>query len=260
MSGQVRVTSDGGFIEVVLDRPQKKNALTAAMYGALARAIEEADADRSVRCILVSSVGDTFCAGHDLADFVSAPPTRDSPVVRFLHALAGTEVPIVVAVQGPAVGVGATMLLHADHVVAGENATLRYPFASMALVPEAGSSLLLPRAAGYLRAAELLLTGEAVDAGRAAELGLVSRVVAPGGERDAAREFAARLRRQPPTALRLTKRLMRADASTLRERMEEELELFVQQLRSPEFIEAASAFMEKREPDFDALPGPGANR
>ena len=253
MSDQVRVTSVDGLIEVVLDRPEKKNALTASMYDALASAIEEADADAAVRCILVSSVGDTFCAGHDLADFVRSPPTRDSPVVRFLHALAGTEVPILVAVQGPAVGVGATMLLHADHVVAGETATLRYPFASMALVPEAGSSLLLPRVTGYLRASELLLTGEAVDARRAAELGLVSQVVASGDELDAAHEFAARLRRQPPAALRLTKRLMRSDESTLRERMEQELALFVQQLRSAEFREAASAFMEKREPDFDGL-------
>lgn len=253
MSDHVRVTSDGGLVAVVLDRPEKMNALTASMYNALAGVIEQADADGAVRCILVSSVGDTFCSGHDLSDFVSAPPTRDGPAVRFLHALADTEVPIVVAVQGPAVGVGATMLLHADHVVAGETATLRYPFASMALVPEAGSSLLLPRATGYLRAAEMLLTGEAVDARCAADLGLVSRVVAPGEELDAAHDFARRLCRQPPAALRLTKRLMRSDECTLRERMEQELALFLQQLQSPEFIEVASAFMEKREPDFDAL-------
>ncbi len=198
MSEHTHVTTSDGVIEVVLDRPEKKNALTSDMYAALATAIERADAEPSVRAVLVSSVGDTFCAGNDLQDFVSSPPTADSPVVRFLGTLAGTSVPLVVAVQGPAVGVGATMLLHADHVVAAETASLRYPFASMALVPEAGSSMLLPRVTGYLRAAELLLTGEPVSATHAAQLGLVSRVVAPGEELDEARGFVARLRRQPP--------------------------------------------------------------
>lgn len=253
MSEHTHVTTSDGVIEVVLDRPEKKNALTSDMYAAMATAIERADAEPSVRAVLISSVGDTFCAGNDLQDFVSSPPTADSPVVRFLGTLAGTSVPLVVAVQGPAVGVGATMLLHADHVVAAETASLRYPFASMALVPEAGSSMLLPRVTGHLRAAELLLTGEPVSATRAAQLGLVSRVVAPGEELDEARGFVARLRRQPPAALRLTKRLLRADESTLRARIEQELGLFVQQLQSPEFGEAVAAFMQKREPDFDAL-------
>ena len=253
MTEHTRVTASDGVIEVVLDRPEKKNALTGAMYAELSAAIERADAEPSVRAVLVSSVGDTFCAGNDLQDFVSSPPTADSPVVRFLSTLAGTSVPLVVAVQGPAVGVGATMLLHADYVVAAETASLRYPFASMALVPEAGSSMLLPRVTGYLRAAELLLTGEPVTATRAVELGLVSRVVAPGKELEGAREFVARLRRQPPAALRLTKRLLRADETTLRSRMEQEMGLFVQQLQSPEFGEAVAAFMQKRAPDFDAL-------
>jgi enoyl-CoA hydratase/carnithine racemase len=253
VSEHTHVTAADGVIEVVLDRPEKKNALTGAMYAELSAAIERADAEPSVRAVLVSSVGDTFCAGNDLQDFVSSPPTADSPVVRFLRTLAGTSVPLVVAVQGAAVGVGATMLLHADHVVVAETASLRYPFASMALVPEAGSSMLLPRVTGYLRAADLLLTGEPVSATRAVELGLASRVVAPGEELEGARAFVARLRRQPPAALRLTKKLLRADETTLLSRMEQEMGLFVQQLQSPEFGEAVAAFMQKREPDFDAL-------
>jgi enoyl-CoA hydratase/carnithine racemase len=176
-------------------------------------------------------------------------------VVRFLSALATTDVPLVFAVQGPAVGVGATMLLHAEHVVAAETASLQYPFVSMALVPEAGSSLLLPRVTGYLRAAEIMLTGERVPAPRALELGLVSRVVPPGEQLAAAREFTARLAKQPPAAVRMTKRLLRDDTAGLHGRMTTEFELFVQRLQSPEFVEAVTAFMSKREPDFDAVGG-----
>ena len=251
MSEHVHVRREGGAIEVVLDRPEKKNAITADMYAAVADAIEQAGADPSVRCVLISSVGDTFCAGNDLQDFLGSPAiSADSPVARFLAALARAQVPIVVAVQGPAVGVGATMLLHADYVVAADSASLVYPFASMALVPEAGSSLLLPRVTGYLRAAEILLLGEPVPAAKAYELGLVSRVVPAGTESDEARAFVDRLGRRPPAAVRLTKRLKRTDESTLSQRMEAELALFVEQLSSPEFVEAVTAFMEKRDPVF----------
>ncbi len=253
MSEHVRVTRDGGSVEVVLDRPEKKNALTGDMYTGLASAIEEAGADPSVRSVLVSSTGDAFSAGNDLQDFLAGPPGDESPVVRFLRALATTDVPLVVAVQGPAVGVGATMLLHAEHVVASESATLQYPFVSMALVPEAGSSLLLPRVTGYLRAAELFLTGQKVPADRALELGLVSRVVADGQQVEAAREFTAALAGQPPAAVRMTKRLLRNDTPGLDERMRDEFGLFVQRLQSPEFVEAVTAFMEKRPPRFDAM-------
>lgn len=255
MSEHVHVTREGSSVEVVIDRPGKKNALTGDMYAAVAQAIEQATADRTVRSVLVHATGDTFSGGNDLQDFLAGAPGQDSPVVRFLSALAGTDVPLVFAVQGPAVGVGATMLLHAEHVVAAETATLQYPFVSMALVPEAGSSLLLPRITGYLRAAEIMLTGERVPASRALELGLVSRVVGEGEQLAAAREFTARLAKQPPAAVRMTKRLLRDDAAGLQGRMTAEFELFVQRLQSPEFVEAVTAFMSKREPDFDAVGG-----
>jgi enoyl-CoA hydratase/carnithine racemase len=255
MSEHVHVTRDGSSVEVVIDRPAKKNALTGDMYAAVAQAIEQATADRTVRSVLVHATGDTFSGGNDLQDFLAGAPGQDSPVVRFLSALATTDVPLVFAVQGPAVGVGATMLLHAEHVVAAETASLQYPFVSMALVPEAGSSLILPRVTGYLRAAEIMLTGERVPAPRALELGLVSRVVPPGEQLAAAREFTARLAKQPPAAVRMTKRLLRDDTAGLHGRMTTEFELFVQRLQSPEFVEAVTAFMSKREPDFDAVGG-----
>jgi enoyl-CoA hydratase/carnithine racemase len=255
MSEHVHVTREGSSVEVVIDRPAKKNALTGDMYAAVAQAIEQATADRTVRSVLVHATGDTFSGGNDLQDFLAGAPGQDSPVVRFLSALATTDVPLVFAVQGPAVGVGATMLLHAEHVVAAETASLQYPFVSMALVPEAGSSLLLPRVTGYLRAAEIMLTGERVPAPRALELGLVSRVVPPGEQLAAAREFTARLAKQPPAAVRMTKRLLRDDTAGLHGRMTTEFELFVQRLQSPEFVEAVTAFMSKREPDFDAVGG-----
>jgi enoyl-CoA hydratase/carnithine racemase len=255
MSEHVHVTREGSRVEVVIDRPAKKNALTGDMYAAVAQAIEQATADRTVRSVLVHATGDTFSGGNDLQDFLAGAPGQDSPVVRFLSALATTDVPLVFAVQGPAVGVGATMLLHAEHVVAAETASLQYPFVSMALVPEAGSSLLLPRVTGYLRAAEIMLTGERVPAPRALELGLVSRVVPPGEQLAAAREFTARLAKQPPAAVRMTKRLLRDDTAGLHGRMTTEFDLFVQRLQSPEFVEAVTAFMSKREPDFDAVGG-----
>jgi enoyl-CoA hydratase/carnithine racemase len=176
-------------------------------------------------------------------------------VLRFLRAIASTSTPLVAAVQGPAVGIGATMLLHCEHVVAADDAVLQFPFVSMALVPEAGRSLLLPRVTGYLRAAEILLTGEKLDAQRSLELGLVSRVVPVGEHVAAAREFTDRVAKQPPEAVRLTKKLLRDDTTGLDRRISTELELFVQRLASPEFVEAVAAFMQKREPNFDAVEG-----
>jgi enoyl-CoA hydratase/carnithine racemase len=253
MSEHVHVSREGSTVEVVVDRPTKKNALTGEMYTALAEAIEQAGADSSVRAVLVSAVGGAFSAGNDLQDFLAGTPGPDSPVVRFLQAMRDSDVPLVAAVQGPAVGIGATMLLHFDHVVAADDTVLQFPFVSMALVPEAGSSLLLPRVVGYLRAAEIMFTGDNVPASQALELGLVSRVVPVGEQLDGARAFVARVAKQPPAAVRLTKRLLRDDTAGLGERMTTEFELFVQRLQSPEFVEAVSAFMQKREPNFDAV-------
>ena len=253
MTEPVVVTQDGSVIDVVLNRPEKKNALTSPMYAGLVSAITQGDADPRVRAVVVHATGSAFCAGNDLQDFASGPPGPDSPVAQFLRVLARTEVPLVAAVHGPAVGVGATMLLHFDHVVAAQDAVLQYPFVNRALVPEAGSSLLLPRVVGYLRASEIMLTGQNVSADEALALGLVSRVVPTGEHVAEARAFVQRLAGQPPAAVRLTKRLLRDDSPGLEQRMAAELELFVERLQSPEFMEAVSAFLQKRAPDFDSV-------
>lgn len=253
MTDLVTVSRRGNTVEIELNRPDKKNAITSQMYATMADAIEHAEADASVRSVLLSGAGSAFSAGNDLQDFLAGSMDDNPPVLRFLRALSVASVPIVAAVQGPAVGIGATMLLHCEHVVAADDAVLQFPFVSMALVPEAGSSLLLPRVTGYLKAAEILLTGEKLDAERAAALGLVSRVVPAGEQLEAARQFTDGLAGQPPAAVRLTKKLLRDDTAGLDARIETELVLFKERLASPEFVEAVTAFMQKRPPNFDAL-------
>jgi enoyl-CoA hydratase/carnithine racemase len=250
MTDLVNVTRTPSSVEIELNRPTKKNAITSAMYAAMADAVQEAEADASVRSVLISGAGQAFSAGNDLQDFLSGMGDDNPPVLRFLQALAGSSTPLIAAVQGPAVGIGATMLLHCDYVVAADDTVLQFPFVSMALVPEAASSLLLPRIVGYLRAADILLTGDNVDAERALELGLVTRVVAAGEQVAAARAFADRVAAQPPAAVRLTKHLLRDDTPGLDQRIGTELTLFKDRLQSPEFVEAVTAFMEKRAPRF----------
>jgi enoyl-CoA hydratase/carnithine racemase len=250
MTDLVNVTRTPSSVEIELNRPTKKNAITSAMYAAMADAVQEAEADASVRTVLISGAGQAFSAGNDLQDFLSGMGDDNPPVLRFLQALAGSSTPLIAAVQGPAVGIGATMLLHCDYVVAADDTVLQFPFVSMALVPEAASSLLLPRIVGYLRAADILLTGDNVDAERALELGLVTRVVAAGEQVAAARAFADRVAAQPPAAVRLTKHLLRDDTPGLDQRIGTELTLFKDRLQSPEFVEAVTAFMEKRPPRF----------
>jgi enoyl-CoA hydratase/carnithine racemase len=253
MTDLVNVARDGNTVRIELNRPEKKNAITSDMYAAMADAVEQAEADTSVRSVLISGAGSAFSSGNDLQDFLAGSMDGEPPVLRFLQAIASASVPLVAAVQGPAVGIGATMLLHCEHVVAAEDAVLQFPFVSMALVPEAGSSLLLPRVTGYLRAAQILLTGEKLDAMRSLELGLVSRVVPVGEQVGAAREFTDGLSGQPPTSVRMTKKLLRDDTAGLRGRIATEIELFTERLRSPEFVEAVTAFMQKREPNFDSI-------
>lgn len=252
MTGHIRHTLTDGVLELRLDRPDKRNALTRPMYAAMADAFEAAAADRAVRCVLLCGSGDAFCAGNDLADFVSgAPPlAEDSPSRRFLRAISGHPKPIVAAVQGNAVGIGTTMLLHCDLVVLADDARLALSFVKLGLVPEAASSLLLPRLVGHHRAAELMLLGEPVDATTALSLGIGNRVVARAALLPTARDLAQRLAAQAPDALRLTKALLKSPVSDVPGRMEEEGRHFSAQLQSAELKEAVAAFFEKRAPDF----------
>jgi enoyl-CoA hydratase/carnithine racemase len=235
-----------------LNRPDKKNALTAAMYQGLADAIAAAEADPQVRVILIHGQADCFCAGNDLKDFLDGPPhSEDAPVARFLKAIATAAKPLVAAVGGPAVGVGTTMLLHCDLVYAAPDARFQLPFVSLGLVPEAGSSLLLPLLAGYHRAAELLLLGRPFSADKALAAGFVTEVIPAADLLEHAREAAAALAALPPESVRLTKALMKQrHAAPVAERMAEESRLFRQRLGSADAREAMTAFFEKRKPDF----------
>jgi enoyl-CoA hydratase/carnithine racemase len=252
MSEHVRSSLDGGVLELTMDRPDKRNALTRPMYTAMAEALEAAAENPAVRAVLLCGSGDGFCAGNDLADFVSgAPPlAEDSPSRRFLRAISSHPKPIVAAVQGNAVGIGTTMLLHCDLVVLAEGARLVLPFVKLGVVPEAASSLLLPRLVGHQRAAELMLLGEPLDAATAREIGLANRVVAPAALMETARGLAAKLAAQAPTALRLTKALLKDGPAEVAARMDEEGRLFAAQLQSDELKEAVAAFFEKRAPNF----------
>ncbi len=250
-------TREGPVQRVQLNRPDKKNAITTAMYAALADALAAADADRSVGVVLLHGAGDCFTAGNDLHDFLANPPrSEDRPAFRFLHAISHAAKPIVAAVHGVAIGIGTTLLAHCDLVYAAEGTRFHLPFVNLGLCPEGASSLLLPFTAGYQRAAELLLLGEPFDAAKAREVGLVTEVV-PGPQLLAAAAAAAqRLAAKPPESLRLTKQLLkRALLPQIEAALAAELEMFVARLGSPEAKEAFTAFLEKRPPDFARRDG-----
>jgi enoyl-CoA hydratase/carnithine racemase len=252
MSEHIATRLEGGVLELRINRPEKRNALTRPMYAAMAEALEAAAENPAVRAVLLCGSGDGFCAGNDLADFVSgAPPLgEESPSRRFLRAISTHPKPIVAAVQGNAVGIGTTMLLHCDLVVLAENARLALPFVKLGVVPEAASSLLLPRLTGHQRAAEMMLLGEPIDAATAREIGIANRVVAADALMATAHGLAAKLAAQPPTALLLTKALLKAGQAEIAARMDEEGRLFTERLQSDELKEAVAAFFEKRAPNF----------
>ena len=237
---------------VVLDRPDKKNAITAEMYVQLAEALAAADADPRVRAILLYGSRDCFTAGNDIADFLKRPPSGSgSPTWRLFDVLPSLAKPIVAAVGGPAIGIGTTLLLHCDLVYAASQARFQLPFVPLGIVPEFGSTYLLPLLAGYQRAAELLLLGQPFDAQKALNLGLVTEVVDPEALLATAEKAATRLAELPPESLRLTKRLLKAShADIVRRTLEEEGRIFRERLDSPEAKEALRAFLEKRKPDF----------
>ena len=251
MSDKVIYRSGDGVAEVRLNRPEKKNAILGEMYAAMADGLLTAEADGDVRAILIGGEGGVFTAGNDMSDFLNRPTSEDTPPVRrFMTALSHAEKPVVAAVDGLAIGIGTTLLLHCDLVVASTRSRLQMPFVNLGLVPEFASSLLLPARVGPQRAAELLLLAESMDAATAKDFGLVNRVVEPAELEATAMDLARRLAAKPPEALRQSKRLMREDPARVLDRMDKENEVFGRLLSSPEAREAFTAFLEKRAPDF----------
>jgi enoyl-CoA hydratase/carnithine racemase len=249
MDDLVKVSASDTVLEVRFNRPEKKNALTRDMYESVITAFERADADPSVRVVLLTGTGDTFTSGNDVKDFQGAN-SRPRGGSRFLPVLSSLQKPLLAAVNGAAIGVGTTMLFHCDLIVAVRSARFQMPFTSLGLVPEAASSLLVPRLLGHQRASALLLLGESLDAATALDWGLVNRVVDDAALMETAREMAARLAALPPQAVRLTKRLIKHGAPDVAGRIQEEIALFTERLASPEAQEAFAAFLEKRKPDF----------
>jgi enoyl-CoA hydratase/carnithine racemase len=242
-----------GVLTVTLARPEKKNAITQAMYAVLAEATERARTDDAVRVLMFRGQGDSFSAGNDIADFIAlgsqGQQPGDMPVFRFLKALADLDKPVVAAVRGRAVGIGLTLLLHCDMVVVAEDALLSVPFINLALAPEAASSMLLPAVLGHQRAFELFALGEPVDGRTAQAWGLANRAVPADQVEAVAADLAGKLAARAPNSIRKTKRLMR-DAERLWALMQREGEAFGSQMTSPEAMEAFMAFSQKRAPDF----------
>ena len=252
----IKTATLNGVATIEIARPEKKNALTIAMYQAMADAINAAKADAAVRALLITGQPGIFTSGNDLEDFMQRPPgsgsgNDESPVFRFMRALIDCDKPVVAAVTGAAIGIGTTMLLHCDLVYVSDEARLAMPFVGLGLVPEFGSSLLLPQRIGQARAAEKLLLGDPFTGAEAVELGLANAVLPAGEVANHARRVAERFNALPPGAVRETKRLLRApQAEATFMAIRTEGELFAARLRSPEAMEAFQAFFQKRRPDF----------
>jgi len=255
MSELIKTTIEDGVLNVVMNRADKKNAITQSMYLDMANALRDARANDDVRVILISAEGADFSAGNDIADFMTLAQSDgelvDSDVFQFLKTLADMDKPIVAAVRGRAVGVGLTMLLNCDMVVVAKDALLSVPFINLALVPEAASTLLLPGIIGHARAFEMFALGEPIDGGTACDWGLANRAVHSVMVDETAWELASKLATRAPNALRRTKALMR-DAGSLWSLMQREGAEFSSQMKSPEAMEAFTAFMQKRAPNCSA--------
>jgi enoyl-CoA hydratase/carnithine racemase len=248
----------GTILRIQLNRPERKNAMTVAMYNTMADLLNAAAKDDQIRVVLWHGAGDSFSAGNDIQDFLKNPPgAGESPQARLIEALINFDKPIVVAVQGAAIGGGTTMLTHCDFVFAGEGAKFQVPFINLAVVPEFGSSFTIPARSGYLCAAELILLGLPINARRAAELGLVTRVLADQDLLATATQAARDLAKKPPAALQACKRLMRSSTrDQLKQAVKLENEEFAARVRSAEAKEAFTAFIEKRKPNFDSVSEP----
>jgi enoyl-CoA hydratase/carnithine racemase len=252
MSEHVKTELTDGILVLTLQRPEKKNALTGAMYDALSDNLERAEADSAIKVVLFQGDGDSFTAGNDLADFAAQANGRnseESPAFRFIANLGKATKPLIAAVQGNAVGVGTTMLLHCDLVYLADNARLITPFVNLALVPEAASSWLLPARIGHVRAYQMFALGEPMDAATAVACGLANAVLPPAEVRAKALAAAVTLTKRPAGSLSATKQLMR-EQERIALKITEESELFRQRLTTPEAAEAFAAFAERRQPDF----------
>ena len=251
----ILIHTEAGVTTITLNRPERKNSITADMYGAMADALDATQADASVRVVVLQGSETIFSAGNDIGDFLNKPPAgMNSPVFRFLHGIATCPKPLIAAVCGPAVGIGTTLLFHCDLVYAGDNAAFSMPFVNLGLCPEGASSLLAPQMMGYHRAAEALLLGEPFMAEAALEVGLVNRVVPPTEAINVAQAAARKLAAKPLSSLMETKRLMKKGQQQLvLSQMAEEGASFGRMLGEPAAKEAFGAFMEKRRPDFSKV-------
>ncbi len=250
---QIEVERKGAVMQIAINRPEKKNALTADMYDALSDAVEEGEADSGIRVLLLHGKGDAFTAGNDLQDFLQKPwkGQANPPAVRFIHAVAQAKKPIVAAVHGLVVGVGSTILLHCDLVYAAEDTRFMMPFINLGIVPEAASTVLLPSLIGRQRASELFMLGAPLSAQRAYEIGMVNAVLAADQLLPTAIEAAQALAAKPAAALRATKDLMKRHLrAEVNRALHEEVEVISERLDSAETREALAAFLEKRKPDF----------
>lgn len=251
MTEHVKVSITEGVMEITWARPEKKNALTQDMYLTAADALKQATADDSIRAVLLTSEGDSFCAGNDIADFAKANSGASGPreSSNFIRELAVFEKPLIAGVPGLAIGVGLTMLMHCDMVFVASDAKLSVPFVNLALCPEAASSITIPLRIGHARAFEMFALGEPVTGEEAARIGMANKALPASEVVEAARKTAHRVAKQPRGAIMVTKKLMR-DAALYAQRTEEELQLFNQRLQTAEAGEAFAAFAQKRAPDF----------
>lgn len=251
MSKFVEISCNNHILTIQFARPEKKNALTGDMYAAIADAIIDAETNDDVRVVLFKGTQGCFTAGNDVGDFLQNPPTdSDSPVFRFIIALARATVPIIAAVDGVAVGIGTTLLLHCDLVLVTDTTKLQMPFVNLGLLPEAGSTYLLPRLMGHAQAAEIVMLGEPFSGQKAIDLGIATRLVSADALEDEANRVAQAMAERPPEAMRLTKMLLKRDRDKVEAAMIEEAGHFTERLMSTEAREAFSAFLEKRKPKF----------
>jgi enoyl-CoA hydratase/carnithine racemase len=257
MTEHIKTELSDGVLILTLQRPDKKNALTGAMYNVLSDALDRAETDASVKVVLFQGDGDSFTAGNDLADFAAQSKSNndeETPAFRFIKTIGKASKPLVAAVQGNAVGIGTTMLLHCDLVFLAEGARLLTPFVNLALVPEAASSWLLPARIGHVRAYQMFALGEPMDAPTAVASGLANAVLPANEVRQKAMAAAITLTKRPAGSLGATKKLMR-DLERIQALISTEGDLFKERLKTPEAREAFTAFAERRPPNFTDLPG-----